>query len=176
MILGICGSPREGNTEFMMKTILDSAKGETELILLKEKNFSHCKACDYCKTHDECIIKDDVKGILDKMAEADIIVLGSPVYCANVSGLMKNLMDRMRPLFPELKLKDKKSAGVIVGGAPVDSDSVQRTAEIMKIFCTGNYRQMEFLGNFIASSRDPKDVAKQEDTIQKMKEFGEKLE
>ena len=40
-IIGICGSPREGNTEFMLRTVLGKAKGlnaETELFLLKEKN------------------------------------------------------------------------------------------------------------------------------------------
>lgn len=159
----------------MMKTILDSAKGETELILLREKKFSHCTACDYCKEHNVCVLKDDIKEILDKMVEADIIVFGSPCYVANVTGLMKNLMDRMRPLFAEVKLKGKKSAGVVVGGAPVDNDSLQRTAEIIKVFCTGKYRQMEFLGNFIASGKGVEDVSKQEETIQKLKEFGEKL-
>ena len=77
---------------------------------------------------------------------------------------------------PELKLKGKKSAGIVVGGAAVDDDSVQMTAKLIEIFCTGHYRQMEFLGNFIASGREPEDVSKQENTIQKLKQFGEKIE
>ncbi len=117
-IISICGSPRKnGNTEIMLKEVLKEAQKEgakTELIQLAGKNIKYCLGCDDCGY--PCKIKDDMNEIHKKMIEADIIVIGSPVYYCNVSGLLKNFMDRCTCLTKGLKLKNKIGAAVTVSG------------------------------------------------------------
>jgi len=55
-VVGICGSPRKGNTEWMLRKLLGGAakaKAETELILLREKNISWCDGCLSCEAGGE---------------------------------------------------------------------------------------------------------------------------
>jgi len=99
--VAICGSPREGgNTEFLLQTCLDTLASEGipgELIRLSGRIINTCKACTACfKSQDKrCIMtNDDFHFIFDKMLEADIIILGSPVYFGSATGEMKALLDR----------------------------------------------------------------------------------
>jgi multimeric flavodoxin WrbA len=116
--IAICGSPRKnGNTEIMLKEALKGAQKEgakTELIQLAEKNIKYCLGHDDCGY--PCKIKDDMDGIYKKLIEADIIIIGSPVYYCNVSGLLKNFMDRCTCLTKGLKLENKIGAAVTVSG------------------------------------------------------------
>ena len=119
-ILGICGSPRKGNTHWMIKTILDATKQEYEIIFLSEKNIRPCLGsnCKKCHKSHRCKQEDDIKEIHKKILEANRLVLGSPTYFDNVSGIMKNFMDRCLPFCSYLfskELKGKKTALVAVG-------------------------------------------------------------
>ena len=114
-IIGISGSPRDKNTNYMLKTILKATSHGYELIKLKNKNIKPCSACGICYQSHKCVIKDDMQKICDKLEKADFIVLGSPTYFDNVSALMKTFMDRCLPLYLSEKLKNKKVALVSVG-------------------------------------------------------------
>ena len=99
--VGICGSPRvEGNTEYLVKLCLNrlAEKGiETTFIPLAGKLIKPCIACYTCfKTKDKtCSQKDDdFHPIFTKMLEADIIVVGSPVYFGSATPEMMALLDR----------------------------------------------------------------------------------
>jgi len=119
-VLGICGSPRKGNTEWMLEKLLkEVAKGgiETELILLRKVNIKGCDGCLSCEVGGEkrkgvCRIKDDMEQIYPKILAADALALGTPVYFEMLSGLLKNFMDRTCPIWT--KLAGKKVAGVAV--------------------------------------------------------------
>lgn len=99
------GSPRgeKSNTNFMVKEFLSGAKeagAEVENILLSERKILHCLGCFHCwnKTPGKCIIKDDMNSLLEKFDNSDIVVFATPLYVDNVSGIMKNFMDRLIPL------------------------------------------------------------------------------
>lgn len=100
-ILGVSGSPRKnGNTVLLLKEALDAAKEEgdveTELITLADKDIKPCDGCRACRTTKKCHIKDDISGfIFDKMASADGIILGTPVYCGSATPQTVALMDRV---------------------------------------------------------------------------------
>ncbi len=118
-VIAICGSPRKnGNTEIMLKEALNGAErkgAKTELIQLSGKNIKHCLGCDDCNF--PCRIKDDMGKIYEKMINVDVIIIGSPVYYCNVSGLLKNFMDRCTCLtHPELRLKGKIGGAITVSG------------------------------------------------------------
>ncbi len=116
-ILFISGSMRKGNTEYVLSEIHRSIDSDSkELILLKDKNIKFCKGCLTCYTKQGCTIKDDMEAILPKILNSDILVLGSPNYYENVSGLMKNFMDRCHPFYEHELTKNKKIILVYVGG------------------------------------------------------------
>jgi len=104
-IIAFNGSPRgsEGNTYIMVESFLKGAKAagaEVEQVLLSEKNIKHCQGCFSCwlKTPGQCVIKDDMSELLEKYVAADIIVIATPLYVFNVTGIMKDFMDRTIPL------------------------------------------------------------------------------
>lgn len=75
----------------------------TELIHLYDLYFKGCKSCFSCKikggeSYGKCVIKDDLAPVLEKVEEADAILLGSPIYFGTVSGEMRSFMERL--LFP----------------------------------------------------------------------------
>jgi multimeric flavodoxin WrbA len=96
------GSPRHerGNTHVMVSGFLEGAKdagAEVENIFLAGKEIKPCIACYACwtKTPGKCVHDDDVPDLLDRYLASDIVGFASPVYVDNVTGLMKNFMDRL---------------------------------------------------------------------------------
>ena len=81
-VLGIVCSPRKGgNTEILVREALEGAGevgGETELILVADKNIAPCDACDTCRETGVCRIKDDMQPIYQQLDQADGIILGTP--------------------------------------------------------------------------------------------------
>ncbi|HJO92807.1 MAG TPA: flavodoxin family protein [Victivallales bacterium] len=101
-VIAINGSPRKnGNTSVLIQTVFEELNREgieTEEINIGKTNFKGCIACNKCwKTRDgRCAIPDhNFNEIVDKLREADGIILGSPVYLGDVSGQMKTFMDRV---------------------------------------------------------------------------------
>lgn len=98
-VIGINGSARrDGNTVIIIRTIFEELNDsgiETELIQLADVNIEPCRACFACKGRGNCVFrKDGFADIFSKMVESDGIILGSPVYSADVSSRMKALLDR----------------------------------------------------------------------------------
>jgi multimeric flavodoxin WrbA len=96
VILGICGSARKnGNTAALLQEVLDAAALKSELVFLSDLTIGFCRGCLSCvKNKGVCVRKDDMQGLLQKMVDAQALVLGSPNYYYTVSGLMKNMIDR----------------------------------------------------------------------------------
>jgi multimeric flavodoxin WrbA len=89
------------------------AIGDVEFayLFLKDANLKPCLGCYTCmaKGEDKCPLKDDRAAIEEQLLAADGVILSSPVHVANVSGLMKNFMDRIaytnhRPRFHRQKV------------------------------------------------------------------------
>lgn len=96
-VLAINSSARkDGNTAILIRTVfeeLEKAGIETELIQLAGSVMEPCKACFGCGGIENCINKKDMfSDIFEKMKKADGIILGSPVYSANVSANMQALL------------------------------------------------------------------------------------
>jgi multimeric flavodoxin WrbA len=116
-VLAINGSPRkEWNTATLLEKTLEGAasKGaETELINLYDLNFKGCTSCFSCKikngkSYGKCAYKDDLTPVLNKVAEADAIILGSPIYLGYVTGEMKSFLERM--IYPYLVYDPERSS------------------------------------------------------------------
>jgi multimeric flavodoxin WrbA len=112
------GSHRKAKTTAaMLNLVLDEARAlgaEGELLEITDFNIKPCKSCNKCLRQTKCSITDDDMAYLgQKMMDADGIVIGSPVYFCNVTGLLKIFMDRTRWLHVSKNLLEGKIGAAI---------------------------------------------------------------
>lgn len=103
-------SPRKNqNTAKLLKSAMDGAAAagfETELINLFDYEFTGCRSCFACKvrnsrTNGICAVRDSIRPLLEKTAEADVLIFGSPVYYGYPAGQLRSFVERlMFPLDP----------------------------------------------------------------------------
>lgn len=100
-VVAINGSPNKtGNTYGALRMVLDELEKEgieTEILHIGNQAIRGCMGCGMCfKNKDEkCVIKgDDMNVWIQKLKEADGLLLGSPVYYSGISGTMKSFLDR----------------------------------------------------------------------------------
>jgi len=126
-VIAINGSPRKGwNTDTLLKKALDgaaSAGAETEMVYLYDLKFRGCVSCLACKLQKEprpnrCVLRDDLTAVLDRVHEADAVILGSPIYFSEITGEARSFLERF--LFQYLNYDDytkplspKKRIGLI---------------------------------------------------------------
>ncbi|MEI6286754.1 MAG: flavodoxin family protein [Bacillota bacterium] len=101
-VLAINGSPRKGgNTTLLINTIfteLQKHGATTEMVQIGGQIIRGCLACRQCfkNRNEKCVIKNDpINELIQKMKEADVIILGSPTYFTDVSAEMKAFIDRV---------------------------------------------------------------------------------
>lgn len=175
-VIGICGSPRKGNTETLLIEALNGAKEmrvDTELILLRDKNIKFCDGCLSCDDTGECHIKDNMQEIYKELTQSDAIIFGSPTYYNNVTGLFKNLIDRTNVFYHNNDLKNKIAAIVCVGGMKLGKDSIENAAKQIKIFC--EIHEMKVVGELLVSATKPNEISKNEKILKKARDLGIKV-
>ena len=103
------GSPRKSwNTATLLRKALAGAKAkgaETELVHLYDLSYRGCISCFACKkiggkSYGRCAVRDELTPVLKRAAEAEVLILGSPMYFHTESGEMRSFMERL--LFPYL--------------------------------------------------------------------------
>lgn len=100
--IAVNGSPRRnGNTVTLLNHALEGAKSQgfdTEIINLYTLHYKGCASCFYCKRKDKqhgtCALKDDLSPVLEKLAHADMLIFGSPIYYDNISSGMAAFLER----------------------------------------------------------------------------------
>ncbi|WP_340113907.1 flavodoxin family protein [Maribellus mangrovi] len=149
-IVAFNGSPRRnGNTVTLLNEmfrIFNEEGIETELIQLGNKTVHGCTACGICKEKKDgkCYIKNDhLNFCIGKMIEADGIILGSPVYFADVTSEIKTLIDVAGYVTRASGhlLKRKVGAGVIAvrrGGALHTFESINNFFLINQMIVPGS--------------------------------------
>jgi len=171
-IVGICGSPRKGNTEFLLKEALKATEekgAETELILLREKKIEHCDGCLECDETGKCHKKDDMQEIYRKLEKSKAILFASPCYYENVTGIFKDFIDRMNPYYTSKKLKGKKVGIIGVGGG-----SGKEVVKLIKIVC--KYLQLRVVQSIeFGVGNNPENASKNKKATQKARKLGEKM-
>lgn len=130
-VLILSASPRRGgNSDLLCDEFLRGAQDsghEAEKIFLKSCKIGYCLGCEHCHEHEgECVQKDDMASILEKMVQADVIVMATPVYFYTMNAQMKTLIDRTVARYTEMKNKDFY---FIVAAADGNKQHMQRTLE-----------------------------------------------
>lgn len=175
-VVGISGSTRkDGNTAIIIRTVFEELEKEgitTELIQLCDKKLTGCIGCMGCAGKGRCILKDDDFGaIFDKVAAADGVILGSPVYSADVSALMKAYLERAGIVVsknPGL-LRRKAGAAVVAtrrGAAMPALDTLTHNLLNKEMLIVGSGQWNVVYG------RDPGDVLKDQEGMDNMHRLG----
>ena len=102
-IVAINGSPRSGwNTDILIREAsagAESEGAEVEIVdLYRLEKFTGCISCFGCKTQEhlgECVCKDGLADVLEKIRRADGVILGSPVYLGDISAGLRALYERL---------------------------------------------------------------------------------
>lgn len=104
-ILVINGSPKgeKSNSQILTETFLTGAKREgatVETLYVKDLNIHDCTGCYTCwtKTPGKCVFKDDMQNLLEKMGEADTVILATPLYHHGMTARLKKVIERTLPM------------------------------------------------------------------------------
>lgn len=133
-ILILSASPRKGgNSDLLCDQFAKGAQeaGHTvEKIRVQERSIAPCLACYGCRGTGVCVQKDDMAGILDKMVQADVLVLATPVYFYSMDGQLKILIDRTLPRYTEIADKEV----YFIATAAAGKGAMERTIDAMRGF------------------------------------------
>ena len=180
-VLGINCSPRKGgNTEILVKEVFKALEKEgikTEFFQLGGKKVSGCIACMKCKKKEDgrCHQKNEViNECIEKMVKADAIIIGSPVYHADLTADAKALIEVASYALRASgsPLKHKIGAAVIAvrrGGAIHAFDSINHFFLINEMIVPGSIYWNIGIG------REKGEVLKDEEGMKTMKVLGENM-
>jgi multimeric flavodoxin WrbA len=180
-VVAFNGSARkDGNTAILINYVLSELKNEgieTELVQLAGKKIHGCIACYKCLENKDkrCAVKDDIANeCIEKMIEADGIILGSPTYFSDVTTEMKALIDRAGFVARMNDSLFKRKVGAAIVAV--------RRAGATHVFDTINHlflcNQMIVPGSIywnIGVGRDKGEVEKDAEGIQTMKVLGQNM-
>lgn len=106
----LSGSPRKGgNSDILCDRFAAGATEaghEVEKVRVAEQDIGYCRACYACRETGVCVIRDDMAALLQKMIDAEVIVLASPVYFYSIDARLKAVIDRTLARWTEVKNKE----------------------------------------------------------------------
>ena len=161
-VLILSGSPRKGgNSDILCDQVAKGAAeagNAVEKIRVADKKIGYCHACYYCRDQaGACAIKDDMAEVLQKMIDADVIVLASPVYFYSIDAQLKAVIDRTVARWLEVKNKEfyyiatcadseKRATLTTLDCFRGYADCVQGAKEMGVIYGTGVYEKGKIEG------------------------------
>ncbi len=182
-IICLNGSPqRNGNTSILLDVFAATASGlgvSVEKVHLNSLSYRGCQACMKCKGESEvCIIQDDLTQVLESASQADVLVLGSPIYFGEVTSQMKGFIDRtysfLKPGFSGCRLETGKTLVMILPQAAADSsnydDVYPRYAAFFKWY--GYEKRYEIRGLGLG---DPGDAGKRTELLEKVRDVAREI-
>lgn len=182
-ILAIMSSPNKGgNTDLLLDKILEglkeSAKNELDIekILLLNYDIKPCNGCYACEETEYCPNSPAASEIIEKIFNADFVIIGTPIYFFNMSSYLKLLWDHFitfsHPNLTKL-IKNKKFALFSVSGAEEESvsDSFYNDAKE-----TEDFYKFKIIGTLRFTGFEESGSAKKNETaIKKAYDFGVQL-
>lgn len=180
-VVAFNGSPKkEGNTYHAIRTVADELEKqgiEVEIIHIGNKVIRGCMACNGCarNQNEECVMKNDEVNVwIQKMKEADGIILGSPTHYSAIAGTMKSFLDRAFYVASVNQGLFRHKVGVSVvadrrsGGIPVFDQLNNFLLYSEMIVPSSNYWN-------VAYGTDPKEVKEDAEGMQIMQVLGQNM-
>lgn len=126
-LLGICASPRKGNSKFLLDKALEDVSQypfdiEITNYSFKGKKIQPCTSCFKCKDQKgQCALKDDFEQLRVLWIGSDVIIYSLPVYHLSIPGQLKCFIDRLGMTFygyyPVTSVRHLKVIGILAQGS-----------------------------------------------------------
>lgn len=127
----INGSNRECNCYNILKELQSQ---DDELVSLSNQDIKYCLGCNACRKELEnhCVLNDYITtSVYNKILKSENIILASPLYMSQISGLLKNFIDRLNPFYNHNLLESKKIYLILVGQGTYE-DNEEEINDIIK--------------------------------------------
>ena len=172
------GSPRkDGNTSILIKQVLRELEKEgveTELVQLSGKEIHGCISCYKCFENKDrrCAVKDDaLNEYIEKMTEAEGLILGSPVYFIDITPEMKALIDRSG-------FVSRANGGMYKNKVGATVAAFRRSGGMHAIDSMNHFllsQEIFIVGRAIGIGRDKGEVEKDEEGMQLVRSLGQRM-
>jgi len=185
-VLAILGSPRKkGNSHTLTETVISGIEEkkncEVEYVYLHGLKISPCMGCGGCEKTGECVIKDDLTELYEKVDQADVLFLVTPVYFYGPSAQIKTFMDRFQARWSRkylLKHSHRPEAnrkGYLIATAATKGPKIfDSCVLIAKSYC--DTVDLEYGGEFLVRSVDERGAIKdKEDELKDAVTFGHSI-
>ena len=152
-VLLLNGSPHENGTTFTalneVAKSLNENGVETEIVCVGNRDTASCNVCCACAKIHKCVKDDFVNEIIEKIEQADGLIVGSPVYYAGLNGTLKSFLDKV--FFAKKSFAYKPAAAVAVArraGTTATLDIINKYFMISNMpVITSQYWNMVFGSN-----------------------------
>ena len=176
-ILILLGSPRKGgNTDLLIEAFVKGASPQhhVEVVSVHDYKVNPCMGCNACFKNkaNACVQNDDMSLIYEKMSQADMLVIASPVYFYGLSAQLKAVIDRFHnPIRDTFRLK--KMALLLVGAATLPElfDSILAQYRL----CL-NFFKLEDVGHVLVRGVKDKGDIRNTDALQEAFHLGSNVQ
>ena len=166
------GSPRKnGETMAMIETLVKELGGEFKILDAYHSNIRPCVDCRWCFQNKGCAIKDDMQEFYDYIEECDHVILASPVYFEELTGMLLAVLSRLQTYFSARYIrkeepvpKKKTGAVLLAAGSIGPREKAESTAQML-------LRQFscKSLGTVYAGYTDKTSVREREDVQEEIR-------
>lgn len=179
-ILVLNGSPRlSGNTKTALNAIMQGIRSnvpgaEIELIDVTKYKVSGCINCDSCmKNGGSCVQHDDTNEVIQKVYDADVVILGTPVYYWGVSAQMKTVIDKFYSKDEQFRKQKKKLGIAAVGAGGLDDPEYALITGQFECIC--KYLGWELIFSHSVSAFQEGDLAGDSGKLQELSGLWQKI-
>lgn len=168
-ILGISGTPRiGGNSEILLEYALRPFEDDGWNIKhyrVRDFNIKPCSACDYCRTHENCQLEDDMHIFYDAFEWCHAIILSSPVYSRNICSQLMAVLDRHYCVNVKRPLAGKAGGAIAVGRGTCGGQSITINAIYNWLLSCGAIGVPGELNGLTAVADKPGDILNQKNRL-----------
>lgn len=172
IVVLIGSNRRNGNTELLAKAFAEGASKNNivELVSAADYTVNPCIGCNTCflREGNKCFQNDDMPKIYEKLRNADMVVIASPVYFYGISAQLKSIIDRLHtPMRNEFNIK--KLALILVGAATLSElfDSIKLQYQLVLDFF-----KLENAGMVLVNGAKDKGDVKKYDALKQAYDLG----
>ena len=174
-ILILTGSPRRnGNTDRLAQSFAKGAEesNQVEIVSVCDYKVNPCIGCNSCfsRERNRCFQNDDMTAIYEKLSQADILIIASPVYFYGISSQLKAIIDRLHT--PIRNSFNIKKLGLILVGAATLPELFDAIITQYKLVL--NFFKLEDAGSVLVRGAKEKGEVSEED-LKKAFELGKSL-
>ncbi len=174
----INGSPRKnGDTMEMIKKLKEEIGGEVKMLNTYYAKISPCIDCRWCFQHEGCAIKDGMQEIFAYIQECDCIILASPIYFEEITGMLLAVMSRLQTYFSakyirkENPVPKKKTGGILLAAGSIGPrEKAESTANMLL-----SQLNCKSIGTVYVDHTDREPVKEREDVLEEVKILAHKI-